>query len=374
MRIAQIAPLAESVPPKLYGGTERVVSWLTEELVSLGHEVTLFASGDSHTSAKLLPACPRALRLRRPRPDPAAACAALLDAIAEKAEDFDVIHSHVDWVHLPLLRRLRTPFLTTLHGRLDLPDLSFTAQRFADAPFVSISQSQRTPLPGLNWLANIHHGLPPDLLKLSERPEGYLAFLGRIAPEKGPDVAIRVAHAAKLPLRIAAKLPRAENRYFNATIKPLLDQDNVEFVGEVNDRQKQAFLGNAAALLFPIDWPEPFGLVMIEAMATGTPVIAWSRGSVPEVVEDGVTGFIVQSEEEAVAAIGQIRNLDRRHIRERFDERFTARRMAEEYVASYRTLTSTSQSQTVTKGKRTSAMKRSVSVPLPALSRGISAT
>jgi glycosyltransferase involved in cell wall biosynthesis len=261
---------------------------------------------------------------------------------------------------------LRTPFLTTLHGRLDLPGLPLTAQRFADAPFVSISQSQRAPLLGLNWLATIHHGLPPDLLKLSERPEGYLAFLGRIAPEKGPDVAIRLAHAAKLPLRIAAKLPRAENRCFNATIKPLLDQDNVEFVGEVNDRQKQAFLGNAAALLFPIDWPEPFGLVMIEAMATGTPVIAWSRGSVPEVVEDGVTGFIVQSEKEAVAAIEQIRNLDRRHIRERFDERFTARRMAEEYVASYRILTSTSQSQTVTKGKRTSARTRSGAVSLVA--------
>jgi glycosyltransferase involved in cell wall biosynthesis len=249
-----------------------------------------------------------------------------------------VIHSHLDWVHLPLLRRLRTPFLTTLHGRLDLPGLPMTAQRFADDPFVSISQSQRAQLLGLNWLANIHHGLPPDLLKLSERPEGYLAFLGRIAPEKGPDVAIRLAHAAKLPLRIAAKLPRAENRYFNATIKPLLDQDNVEFVGEVNDRQKQAFLGGAAALLFPINWPEPFGLVMIEAMACGTPVIAWPRGSVPEIVEDGITGFLVESEAEAVAAIGRIRDLDRRHIRERFDERFTARRMAEEYINSYRML------------------------------------
>jgi glycosyltransferase involved in cell wall biosynthesis len=366
MRIAQIAPLAESVPPKLYGGTERVVSWLTDELVDLGHDVTLFASADSRTSAKLVPSCSRALRLSHPRPDPAAACAALLEAVAERAGDFDVIHSHLDWVHLPVLRRLRTPFLTTLHGRLDLPGLPMAAQRFADAPFVSISQSQRAPLLGLNWLANIHHGLPPDLLKLSERPEGYLAFLGRIAPEKGPDVAIRLAHAAKLPLRIAAKLPRAENRYFNATIKPLLDQDNVEFVGEVNDRQKQAFLGNAAALLFPIDWPEPFGLVMIEAMATGTPVIAWSRGSVPEVVEDGVTGFIVQSEEEAVAAIGQIRNLDRHHVRERFDERFTARRMAEEYVASYRILPSTSPSRTVTKAKRTSARTRSGAVSLVA--------
>jgi glycosyltransferase involved in cell wall biosynthesis len=341
MRIAQIAPLAESVPPKLYGGTERVVSWLTDELVDLGHDVTLFASGDSHTSAKLVPPCPRALRLSRPRPDPAAACAALLESVAERAGDFDVIHSHLDWVHLPVLRRLRTPFLTTLHGRLDLPGLPLTAQRFADAPFVSISQSQRTPLLGLNWLANIHHGLPPDLLHLSDRPEDYLAFLGRMAPEKGPDIAIRLAHAAGLPLRIAAKLPRGENRFFNETIKPLLDQDNVEFVGEVNDRQKQAFLGKAAALLFPIDWPEPFGLVMIEAMACGTPVIAWSRGSVPEIVENGVTGFVVESEAEAVAAIGRIPDLDRRRIRERFEHCFTARRMAEQYLNSYRMAVST---------------------------------
>jgi glycosyltransferase involved in cell wall biosynthesis len=260
--------------------------------------------------------------------------------VAEIAGEFDVVHSHLDWVHLPLLRRLRTPFLTTLHGRLDLPDLPLMAQRFPDAPFVSISDSQRAPLPGVNWLATVHHGLPPDLLKLSDRTEGYLAFLGRISPEKGPDIAIRVAHAAGLPLRIAAKMPRAESRYFNETIKPLIDQNNVDFVGEVNDRQKQAFLGDAAALLFPIDWPEPFGLVMIEAMACGTPVIAWSRGSVPEVVEDGVTGFIVETEAQALAAIGRIHRLDRRRIRERFDQRFTVRRMAEEYVDNYRMLAS----------------------------------
>src|SRR5262245_46655857 len=312
MRVAQIAPLAESVPPKLYGGTERVVSWLADELVALGHEVTLFASGDSRTKAKLVPAWPRALRLGRPRADPAAACASLLEAVAEAAAAFDVIHSHVDWLPLPLLRRLRTPFLTTLHGRLDLPDVSLAMQRFGDAPFVSISQSQRVPLPGLNWLATIYHGLPADLLKLSDQPEGYLAFLGRITREKGPDIAIRVARAAGLPLRIAAKIPRAENRYFNETIKPLLDGNDVRFIGEVNDRQKQAFLGNATALLFPIDWPEPFGLVMIEAMACGTPVIAWPRGSVPEVIEDGVTGFVVHSDAEAIDAIGRIRCLDRR--------------------------------------------------------------
>jgi Glycosyl transferases group 1 len=340
VRIAQLAPLAESVPPKLYGGTERVVSWLTDELVDLGHDVTLFASGDSRTSAKLVPPCPRALRLSRPRPNPAAACAVLLAALAPVAAAV----SH----HPARSSRLAGSAhsgaaLCRCSVRLDLTEPA--------------RAGSRPELAGDHY-----HGLPPDLLKLSERPEGYLAFLGRISPEKGPDIAIRVAYAAKLPLRIAATLPRTENRYFNATIKPLLDQDNVEFVGEVNDRQKQAFLGNAAALLFPIDWPEPFGLVMIEAMATGTPVIAWSRGSVPEVVEDGVTGFIVQSEEEAVAAIGQIRNLDRRHIRERFDERFTARRMAEEYVASYRMLISMSQSQTATKGKRTGASTRSEAV------------
>jgi glycosyltransferase involved in cell wall biosynthesis len=339
MRVAQVAPLAESVPPKLYGGTERVVSWLADELVAFGHEVTLFASGDSRTKAKLVPVWPRALRLSRPRADPAAACASLLEAVAEVAADFDVIHSHVDWLPLPLLRRLRTPFLTTLHGRLDLPEVSLAMQRFPGAPFVSISQSQRTPLPDLHWLATIHHGMPSDLLALCEQPEGYLAFLGRITAEKGPDIAIRVARAAGLPLRIAAKVPRAENRYFNETIKPLLDGNNVRFVGEVNDRKKQPFLANAAALLFPIDWPEPFGLVMIEAMACGTPVIAWRRGSVREVIEDGVTGFVVDSEAQAVEAIGRIRSLDRRRIRKRFEQRFTARRMAQDYVDTYRRLT-----------------------------------
>jgi glycosyltransferase involved in cell wall biosynthesis len=364
MRIAQIAPLAESVPPKLYGGTERVVSWLTDELVGLGHDVTLFASGESSTRANLVRVWPRALRLSRPRSDPAAAYASLLEMVAEMAGEFDVIHSHVDWVHLPLLRRLRTPFLTTLHGRLDLPDLQLTAQCFPDAPFVSISNSQRAPLPGVKWLSTIHHGLPPDLLKLSDRTEGYLAFLGRISPEKGPDIAIRVAHAAHLPLRIAAKMPRAENRYFNETIKPLIDQNNVEFVGEVNDRQKQAFLGNAAALLFPIDWPEPFGLVMIEAMACGTPVIAWSRGSVPEVVEEGVTGFIVESEAQALAAIGRINRLDRRRIRERFDQRFTVRRMAKEYVDSYRVLASSAHGGWVAEVAHTRTKQRTGTVPL----------
>lgn len=338
MRIAQIAPLAEAVPPKSYGGTERVVSWLTEELVQLGHEVTLFASGDSVTSASLVPAWPRATRLSRPSPDPAAPYAALLEAVADAASDFDVIHSHIDWLHLPLLRRLRVPFLTTLHGRLDLPYLGLMGERFPEAPFVSISNSQRGPLPNINWLATIHHGLPSHYLQLSDQPKEYLAFLGRISPEKGPETAIRVARAAGLPLRIAAKVPRAESRYFNQTIKPLLDGNRVEFIGEVDDQGKQAFLGGAVALLFPIDWPEPFGLVMIEAMACGTPVIAWPRGSVPEVIDDGETGFIVDSEAEAVTAIGRVSRIDRQRIRDRFDQRFTVRRMAEEYLTCYRKL------------------------------------
>jgi glycosyltransferase involved in cell wall biosynthesis len=338
MRIAQVAPLAESVPPKLYGGTERVVSWLTEELIDLGHDVTLLASGDSVTRAKLVPVLPRALRLSRPHRDPALAYAALLEAVAERAADFDVIHFHIDWLHLPLMRRLGVPFLTTLHGRLDLPDFAPTLQRFDDAPFVSISDSQRTPLPGLNWAATIHHGLPTNGLRPGLQPEGYLAFLGRITPEKGPHVAIRWARAAGLPLRIAAKVPRGENRFFKEQIAPLLDADDVEFIGEVDERAKAEFLGRASALLFPIDWPEPFGLVMIEAMACGAPVIALPRGSVPEIVEHGVTGFLVESDAQAVAAIGRLNELDRARVRAAFERRFSARRMAQDYVRCYRRL------------------------------------
>jgi glycosyltransferase involved in cell wall biosynthesis len=335
MRIAQIAPLAESVPPKLYGGTERVVSWLTEELVDLGCDVTLFASGDSETRAKLASVCPRALRLSRPPIDPIAGTASLLEAVAKRAKDFDIIHSHIDWIHLPLLRRLGTPCLTTLHGRLDLPFLANMTRGFSDAPFVSISDNQRTPLPALNWAATIYHGLPADLLTPVSRPQGYLAFLGRITPEKGPDIAIRVARAAKMPLKIAAKIPRGETRYFQEEIKPLLDGNQVEFIGEVSDREKTNFLGNAAALLFPISWPEPFGLVMIEAMACGTPIIAWRCGSVPEVIEPGKTGFIVESEADAIKTIGQLHKLNRRSIRKRFEQRFTSRRMAQDYLQCY---------------------------------------
>ena len=332
MRIAQVAPLAESVPPKLYGGTERVVSWLTEELVALGHDVTLFATGDSRTSARLVPVWPKALRLSRPRPEPAPPCAALLETVARRLEDFDVVHCHTDWLHLPLLRRLRTPFLTTLHGRLDLGYLKHVAASFADCAFVSISNSQRRPLEGLKWIGTVYHGQPPELLKANFEPQKYLAFLGRLSPEKGPDTAIRIAKAARLPLRIAAKLPRSENRYFREQLQPLIEDGDVEFIGEVDDKGKQSLLGNAAALLFPIDWPEPFGLVMIEAMACGTTVIAWRRGSVPEIIDEGVTGFVVDSLEEAVSAIGRLHELDRRKIRATFERRFTARRMAEDYA------------------------------------------
>jgi glycosyltransferase involved in cell wall biosynthesis len=290
-----------------------VVAWLVDELVSLGHEVTLFASGDSRTRGKLHPVWPRALRLGRPAADPAAACTALLEAIAQRVEDFDVVHSHIDWLHLPLLSRLGVPFLTTMHGRLDLPGLADVVRQFSDASFVSISDNQRLPLAGANWRGTVHHGLPADLFRPSSKQGSYLAFLGRLTAEKGPDRAIRIAHATGMQLRIAAKLPRGERRYFKERLEPQIDGTQIRLIGEVNDEAKQPFLAGAAALLFPIDWPEPFGLVMIEAMACGTPVIAWPRGSVPEVIEDGVTGFIVESEADAVAAIGRTRHLDRGH-------------------------------------------------------------
>jgi glycosyltransferase involved in cell wall biosynthesis len=335
MRIAQIAPLAESVPPKLYGGTERVIFWLIEELVERGHDVTLFASGDSATRAKLVSVCPRALRLGRPRADPIAAQACLLEAVAEQADDFDVIHSHIDWLHLPLLSRLGVPFLTTPHGRLDLPGLSAVVQRFPQAPFISISNNQRVPLSGANWLGTVYHGLPAASLRPSFAPGRYLAFLGRITAEKGPEQAIRIARAAGLPLHIAAKLPRGERHYFKERIEPLIDGEKIQLTGEVNEQTKGEFLANAAALIFPIEWPEPFGLVMIEAMACGTPVIAFRRGSVPEVVDDGLTGFVVEDETEAVAAIGRLGELDRRRVRKGFEQRFTAGRMAAEYLHHY---------------------------------------
>ena len=337
MRIAQVAPLAERVPPKLYGGTERVVSWLTEELVALGHEVTLFASADSKTKAAMVPVWPSAIRLSRPRPDPLAPLANLLEAVASRAANFDVIHCHIDWVHLPLLQRLGVPYFTTMHGRLDLPYIRAVSRSFPDALFVSISDNQREPVPGLHWLATVHHGLPPAMFKPSAAPDGYLAFLGRISPEKGPETAIRLALASGLPLKIAAKVEH--NRYFKERIEPLVDGTHIQFIGEVGERDKERFLQKATALLFPIDWPEPFGLVMIEAMACGTPTIAFRRGSVPEIIEDGVSGFIVENEAEALSAIARLPELDRGGVRRAFERRFTARRMAEDYVNVYRKLT-----------------------------------
>src|SRR5207237_3379319 len=338
MRIAQVAPLVESVPPKLYGGTERVVAWLVDELVNLGHEVTLFASGDSKTSAQLHAVWPRALRLGRPRTGPMVAQAALLEAVARQATDFDVIHMHIDWLHLPLLSRLGVPFLTTCHGRMDLPGFSDVVRRFPDAPFVSISDNQRLPLSEAHWLGTVYHGLPADLFRPSFEPGSYLAFLGRLTAEKGPEAAIRIARAANVPLRIAAKVPRGERGYFKEKLEPQMDGEHGRLTCEVNDETKRQFLADAAAFLFPIDWPEPFGLVMIEAMACGTPVIAFNSGSVPEVIDNGITGFVVAGEAEAVEAIGRLSELDRREVRRHFEKRFTTRRMAEEYLRHYKAL------------------------------------
>jgi glycosyltransferase involved in cell wall biosynthesis len=338
MRIAQIAPLAESVPPKLYGGIERVIAWLIDELIDLGHEVTLFASGDSKTRATLIPAWPRALRLGRPRADPIVAQSALLEMVATHAHKFDVLHSHLDWAHLSLLSRLGIPYLTTCHNRLDLPLLSNVVDLFAGASFVSISDNQRLPIKDANWLGTVYHGLPIHSVKPVFAPGKYLAFLGRLTPDKGPEEAIQIAKAASMPLHIAAKIPRAEKGYFAEKIAPSVDDVNVRLVGEVNEKTKEEFLRGAAALLFPIDWPEPFGLVMIEAMACGTPVIAYPRGAVPEVVEDGVTGFIVENRLEAIEVAKNVSRLDRRGVRAAFERRFTARRMAEEYASHYRNL------------------------------------
>jgi glycosyltransferase involved in cell wall biosynthesis len=338
VRIAQVAPLFEAVPPKLYGGTERVVAWLTDALVDLGHDVTLFASGDSGTKARLEAAWPRALRLE-PTADSFAPLVVLLEQVRRRAEAFDVIHWHVDYFAYPLLRALRTPSITTLHGRLDLPELPALYAAFPDVPVVSISDAQRAPLPGANYVQTIHHGLPADALAAGDGRGGYLAFLGRISPEKAPDAAIRIARAAGIKLKIAAKVDRVDEAYFAGRIEPLLALPHVEFVGEIGDAGKAAFLGGAAALVFPIAWPEPFGLVMIEAMACGTPVIAFDHGSVREVLEHGLTGFVARNEAEAAGYARRIGDLDRRRIRAEFERRFTAARMADDYVGLYRRLT-----------------------------------
>jgi glycosyltransferase involved in cell wall biosynthesis len=339
MRIAQIAPLYEAVPPKLYGGTERVVSYLTEALVDLGHDVTLFASGDSVTSARLEPAWPRALRLDPTIRDSMAPHMLLLEQVRQVADEFDVLHFHLDYLPFPLFSELDTPFVTTLHGRLDLPELQPVFDAFPHAPVVSISDSQRQPLPRANWLNTIYHGLPEQLLtpQPHRKPE-YLAFLGRICPEKRVDTAIRIAAQSGLPLKIAAKVDKADQDYFKAEIEPLLSQAHVEFVGEINEAQKHEFLSGAKALLFPIDWSEPFGLVMIESMACGTPVIAFNRGSVPEVIDHGLTGYIVEDVQGAVAALQRLDELSRVQIRAQFERRFSAKTMAQNYVDGYMAL------------------------------------
>jgi glycosyltransferase involved in cell wall biosynthesis len=338
MRIAQVAPLYESVPPQLYGGTERVVSYLTEELVAAGHAVTLFASGDSRTAAELVSVSPRALRLDEAPWDAMSAHALLLERVAQRAHEFDVIHFHIDAVHLPLARRLTTPSVSTLHGRLDLSALPAVYREFSEHPLVSISDAQRMPLPDARWAATIHHGLPSDLYTQGDGSGGYLAFLGRISPEKRLDRAIAIAEATHTPLRVAAKVDAADREYFEREIEPLLASPLVQFVGEISDAEKQEFLGNALGLLFPIDWPEPFGLVMIEAMACGTPVVAFSCGSVPEVLRDGVSGFVVDSLAGAIEAVERLRALDRGACRAEFEQRFTATRMARDYAALYERL------------------------------------
>jgi glycosyltransferase involved in cell wall biosynthesis len=338
MRIAQISPLAEAVPPKLYGGTERVVSYLTEELVRLGHEVTLFASGDSVTSAELVPVVARALRLESKVRDFTPYNCMLIDQVMRRAHEFDVLHFHIEMLHFPCFRHLASRTVTTLHGRMDLPDQPLFYRTFPQFPLVSISHAQRRPMPPVNWLATVPHGLLPDLLPLNADPDDYFAFLGRISPEKGPDRAIRIAQEAGVKLKIAAKVDKADREYFDAVIKPLLRDPLVEFIGEIGEQQKKEFLGKARALLFPIDWPEPFGLVMIEAMACGTPVIAFERGSVPEILENGLTGYIVNSVEEAIEVVPLVTALDRRRVRARFEERFTAARMAQDYVATFEQL------------------------------------
>ena len=335
MRVAQISPLYESVPPSSYGGTERVVSYLTEELVRQGHDVTLFASADSTTSARLVGCSPRSLRQSEGSIDTLAHHVLMLEWVGRYAEEFDVLHFHIDYLHFPFSRRAAWTTLTTLHGRLDIPDLQRLYDEFQDMPVVSISEDQRRPLPQASWRATVYHGLPHGLYRLNERPQPYLAFVGRISPEKRVDRAIEIAGRVGMRLRIAAKIDAADREYFEDTIRPMFSLPYVEYLGEIGEHEKQELLGNATAVLFPIDWSEPFGLVMIEAMACGTPVVAWRRGSVPEVLENGVTGFLVESVDAAVAATERAAMLPRARCRAVFEKRFTAERMARDYVSVY---------------------------------------
>lgn len=343
MRIAQVAPLYESVPPKYYGGTERVVSYLTEELVRQGHEVTLFASGDSQTNARLIPACRQSLRLDKHCQDGLAHHLVMLERVFARADDFDIIHFHVDYMHFPLSRRDPITHVTTLHGRLDIADLVPLYQEFREMPVISISNGQREPLAWANWQATVYHGLPADKYRFRAEPGTYLAFLGRISPEKRVDRAIEIARQVGMPLKIAAKIDRVDKDYFDLVIAPLLRNPLVEFVGEIGEREKDEFLGNAYALLFPIDWPEPFGLVMIEAMACGTPVIAYRGGAVPEIMEQGHTGFVVENLEDAIEAVRRVPQLSRKRCRAVFEKRFTATRMASDYVQVFERLISRNQ-------------------------------
>ena len=343
MRIAQVAPLYESVPPKYYGGTERVVSYLTEELVRQGHDVTLFASGDSETKAHLVAACRRSLRMDKHCVDRLAHHMLMLENVVQRAAEFDIVHFHTDYLHFPLSRREQITHVTTLHGRLDLPDLVPLYQEFREMPVISISNVQREPLPWANWQATVYHGLPADMYQFRDKTGTYLAFLGRVSPEKRVDRAIEIAKQVGIPLKLAAKVDRVDKDYFETVVEPLLRHPFVKFVGEIGEGEKEEFLSNAYALLFPIDWPEPFGLVIIEAMACGTPVIAYRGGAVPEVMEEGHTGFIVEGLEDAVDAVRRVPELSRKRCREVFDHRFTAARMAHDYVQVYERLTNTRQ-------------------------------
>ena len=338
MRIAQIAPLMEAVPPKLYGGTERVIHYLTEELVEMGHDVTLFASGDSVTKAELIPIVKESLRLDPNCIDAMPYHIIQLEEVFNLHKSFDIIHFHTDYFHFPLSSRIHTPSVTTLHGRLDIPDLQPLFNRFSDQPVISISESQRIPLPQANWVGTVYHGLPEKLHKIGSGEGNYLAFMGRISPEKGVDKAIDIAIKAGIPLKIAAKVDKVDQEYFETEIRQLMDHPLIEFVGEINEREKSAFIGNAKALIFPINWSEPFGMVMIEAMSCGTPVIAFNRGSVPEVIDDGVTGFLVTNVDEAVTAVEKINTMLRSMVRKVFEEKFTAARMAKDYLKIYESL------------------------------------
>jgi glycosyltransferase involved in cell wall biosynthesis len=339
MKIAQIAPLMESVPPRLYGGSERIVSYLTDALVRLGHDVTLFASGDSVSSANLVPCVPMALRLDANVRDPIPYYMLMLDRVRALTDEFDILHFHIDQFHFPLFRPIAHRTVTTLHGRQDLHDLKPLYVGFCDMPLVSISHAQRRPVASANFVATVHHGIPTQLHKPTYQPSGnYLAFLGRISPEKRPDRAIRIARQLGMPLKIAAKIDKVDEAYFRESIAALVEQPGVEYIGEISEREKAEFLGEARALLFPIDWPEPFGLSMIEAMACGTPVLAFRCGSVPEVVDDGVTGLIVDTVDEAVRKMPRLLALDRRAVRQRFEERFSATRMAKSYLHVYHAL------------------------------------